>query len=305
MSSFTILIKNEICQKSFDDHCQNALLAAVLRLSGTINSDQTSIKIQNFHQPTINLLLELLKNQYMGINVKLITNKYKNNNRYSLVIGNFVAEIINNYNLLLDSDLYLTKNNLKSHCFRAYIAGIFLVSGSINSPKTSNYHLELQFNEEKVAKIMQKVIFKKFKLQFKLIIRRKKYVLYLKKSNDISDFLKILDCPQAVFSFEDQRIARELLNTINRFNNIDISNQQKSIVAGLEQVDMIKNLIEKGSFNQLSSKCQVLAKLRLKYQDASLIELGNLYYQETGEIISKSGVNHLMRELKKKFQEIQ
>jgi len=162
----------------------------------------------------------------------------------------------------------------------------------------------LQFNSYHFAKIIQKLLLDNFNLDFKVIIRRKKFILYLKKSNDISEFLKLLDCPQAVFSFEDQRIKRELLNTINRFNNIDISNQQKTLIASLQQVKMITKIKELNQFNQLSNKCQSLADLRLENQDASLTELSIFYYEKTGEIITKSGVNHLMRELRKTYREL-
>lgn len=301
MSSFTMMIKEEICQKSFENCCQKSLLSAFIRLNN--NSNENLIKIYSFHEPTIKLITNLLENQFQKDDFKIRKINHKKIDTYILEIFNLTNKITN--------ELYLQENILdfinkigKKHCIRAYIAGIFLVSGSINSPKTSNYHLELQFRELQFAQAIQKLLLKNFNLHFKIIKRRNKFVLYLKKSNDISDFLKLLDCSQAVFTFEDKRITRELLNTINRFNNIDISNQQKTLNASLKQIDMINKIKDFNGFSQLSDKCQILANLRLANQDASLSELGEEYYQKTGEMITKSGVNHLMRELRKKYQEL-
>ncbi|MDQ7983239.1 MAG: DNA-binding protein WhiA [Spiroplasma sp.] len=301
MSSFTMMIKDEICQKSFEDCCQKSLLSAFVRLNKLTNNNKENqeIKLYSFHEPTINLIFQLLKNQGWENYSEILTKKYKKANRYLIEVNN-----LSNGIWLKSKDFDITNKNVKKHCLRAYIAGIFLVSGSINSPTTSNYHLELQFNDYQFVKTIQKLLLDNFNLDFKIIIRRNKFILYLKKSNDISEFLKLLDCPQAVFSFEDQRIKRELLNTINRFNNIDISNQQKTLVASLEQVKMITKIKELNGFNQLSDKCQILADLRLINQDASLTELSIFYYEKTGEMITKSGVNHLMRELKKTYREL-
>lgn len=305
MSSFTMTIKEEICQKSFEDCCQRSLLSAFIKLNNLTNniSDKRIIKVQSFHKQTINLITRLLKNQFPEINFKVVTIKHKKTKDYLIEIFDLTNKIINELNLQ-ENNLDFVSKIIKKHCIRAFIAGVFLVSGSINSPSTSNYHLELQFDQFHCAKTIQKLLLKNFNLQFKIINRRSKFVLYLKKSNEISDFLKLLDCPQAVFQFEDQRITRELLNTINRFNNIDISNQQKTLNASLQQTEMINKIKELNSFNELSDKCQILADLRLNNQDASLSELGTLYYQKTGEMMTKSGVNHLMRELRKKYQEV-
>lgn len=301
MSSFTMMIKDEICQKSFEDCCQRSLLSAFIGLNKL--SNENLIKIYSFHESTINLITSLLKNQFQETNFKISTVSHSKSNTYIIEISDLSNKITDNLSLQ-EGSLSFVNKIVKKHCVRAYIAGIFLLSGSINSPKTSNYHLELQFSELNLAKIIQNILSKNFNLHFKVITRRSKFVLYLKKSNDISDFLKLLDCPQAVFSFEDKRITRELLNTINRFNNIDISNQQKTLNASLQQTEMIYKIKNLNGFNELSDKCQTLANLRLANQDASLSELGIEFYQKTGEMITKSGVNHLMRELRKKYQEL-
>jgi len=307
MASFTILVKDEICQKSFNDCCQKALLSAFTRVNGKIivSEFEKEIIIHSFHNRTTRLIYQLFKNQYPNLKLKItvdVFQKFKKPKIYNIHITNEFDFLVKELKLL-NKSLYINETILKQHCIRAYIAAIFLITGSINSPATANYHLELQFHDNDFAEELKKVLLQKFNFNFKLLIRRSKTVLYLKKSNSISDFLKLIDCSQAVFTFEDRRISRELFNNINRFNNIDISNQQKILNAGSQQVLMIKSLKKQQIFNELSLKCQILANIRLHNSDASLLELGSFYYEKTGETISKSGVNHLIREIKKKYQE--
>ena len=70
---------------------------------------------------------------------------------------------------------------------RAYLAGAFLSCGSVNNPETSNYHLEMSFNEEEFAQFIADLI-NRFELNAKIIKRRNKYVVYLKSSEKIGDF---------------------------------------------------------------------------------------------------------------------
>ena len=72
-----------------------------------------------------------------------------------------------------------------------YLAGAFLASGSVNSPSTSNYHLEIALNSENYAKWLSK-LFGKYKngdIEPKITFRRDRYVIYFKKSDQIANFL--------------------------------------------------------------------------------------------------------------------
>ena len=63
-----------------------------------------------------------------------------------------------------------------------YLAGVFLSTGSVNSPETSNYHLEMSLKNENYAKWLLH-LFPKYShtnISPKLIKRRDKYVIYIK-----------------------------------------------------------------------------------------------------------------------------
>lgn len=179
-----------------------------------------------------------------------------------------------------------------------------MACGSVNSPKTSNYHLEVQFIEEVSAQVFRKLLHK-FHFSFKIITRHSKYVCYLKKSILVSDFLKLIDAIDSVLAFENTRISRDMVNSINRLNNIEISNQQKATKAGEEQVIMINYLLDHNIFDELNENTKKVALLRITYPDASLQDLSLLLESDHNLEISKSGVNHLFREIKKKYYENQ
>lgn len=64
---------------------------------------------------------------------------------------------------------------------------MFLASGSINSPKSSNYHLEMSSQEKDLALSVQKLM-QRFYLPAKVIERKSLYVVYIKAGDKIADF---------------------------------------------------------------------------------------------------------------------
>ena len=84
---------------------------------------------------------------------------------------------------------------------RAYLQGCFLASGSINSPKSSNYHLEMSSQEKDLALSVQKLM-QRFYLPAKVIERKRAYVVYIKTGEKITDFLRLCNASNALFEFE-------------------------------------------------------------------------------------------------------
>ena len=68
---------------------------------------------------------------------------------------------------------------------------------------------------------------------------------------------------------------------------------QKMVDAAMEQVVAINKLIETNKFDSLPDNLKEVAKLRLKYKELSLKELGEMLDPPLG----KSGVNHRLRKL--------
>ena len=179
---------------------------------------------------------------------------------------------------------------------RAYLRGVFLSVGSINDPKTSRYHLELALDNKDYANFINDIL-NSYYLNSRILKREKHYMVYIKEAEKISDFLRIIKAYNAVMYYEDIRIYRDHKNMTNRLNNMEQANVDKIINTALKQVDDINIILNNGGLGLLDEKEQIVAQYRLKYNEASLLELSEIISYETNNPISKSGVNHRMKKI--------
>src|SRR5690625_1223058 len=178
-------------------------------------------------------------------------------------------------------------------CRRAYLRGAFLAGGSVNNPETASYHLEIfTYDKEHSASLCQ--LLNTFGLRAREHKRRNGYITYIKEAEKITEFLILIEAHNALFKFEDVRIVRDMRNSVNRLANCETANLNKTISASFRQVESIKLIDESAGIESLPERLQEIAHLRLKHQEATLKELGELV--ETGKI-SKSGVNHRLKKI--------
>lgn len=180
----------------------------------------------------------------------------------------------------------------------AYIRGSFLVTGSINDPSTSGYHLEFVFMMKKDAIFIQKLLLS-MDLDAKVLKRANRYMVYIKSAEMISDLIRAFEATNALFYFEDIRIYRDHKNMVNRLNNCEIANQEKTTTTGLKQLELIKYLKEENLVSLLDEKTRIVLEYREKYPESSYLELAEIITLETGYKIGKSGINHHFIKMKK------
>lgn len=173
----------------------------------------------------------------------------------------------------------------------AYLKGAFLAVGNISNPSTSGYHLEYIFSEERIAK-QTIALLNYFKLGAKLIKRGYKNVVYIKVAENISDLIRLFNATTSLFYFEDIRIYRDHKNMVNRLNNCEIANQEKTYKTGQQQLENIKFLRENDLIDLLDEKTLIVAQMREKYPEVSFQELAEIITLEADYKIGKSGVNH-------------
>ena len=170
----------------------------------------------------------------------------------------------------------------------------------MNSPSTSNYHLEIALNSENYAKWLSK-LFSKYHnsdIEPKITKRREQFVIYFKKSDQLSNFLIMIGAVTSCLEFEEARMNRDLVNSANRLTNMDTANMKKIYETGLRQVEEIK-VIDKavGIENIENNKIRLLCSLRLENESASLTDLAELMSERLGKDITKSNINHLFRSI--------
>ena len=304
--SFTNEIKNEITANiNLDTEMKRSLLAAFIRVNGTIkfkNKNEYLI-LRTENAKVAKFIYSLIKDLYEDVVVSFSfrkTMKFYTATEYLVNIINGGTTIFSSLDInLLESKINQELIN-KEDKIRGFLMGLFLACGSCNSPKTSNYHFEFYVSDENLAKNILKIIskIKSSQFDFKLTKRRNNFVIYLKKSDQISGFLAFLDASTCCIKFEDVRVSRDYSNINNRLIICDQYNYKKSIDKANVQIEQIK-LIDKhlGIDNIINEKVQLLCKLRLKDPEASYADLSSMMSEELNVSVSKSNIGHLFRKI--------
>ena len=303
--SFSTDIKNEVTRLDSTREELISELSAIVRNSAMIDN-RIVITIEN--NSVARRIFKLFKNVYDITPIITVRKKYFNNGL------SYILDIRSKINQILD-DLSIMSNGVYMNIpheyiysdddlVRAYLRGVFLSSGSINDPKTSKYHLELLVDNLEYAEFISKLL-NDNDLNSRVIAREKKYMVYIKEAEKISDFLRIIKAYNAVMYYEDIRIYRDHKNMTNRLNNCEQANMDKIFFTASNQIKDIEKLKEYDIMDLLDEKLKVVIEYRVKYPEASLSDLSDIISRETGNQISKSGLNHRFRKIKEMISNIE
>ena len=196
--SFTSDVKQELSLKRLSDGEERAELSALIQMTSSISlsSRGTAIAVTTENAPVSRAIYRMMKSHY-NVMIETSVRRRMNLNKnliYSMKIYGNVTEILQDLCLysargLLDRPLQ--KVVQKDTWARAYLAGAFMADGSVNSPQTTSYHLEIKACNEKHAEFLIGLM-ARFDIPARMITRRSKQVVYLKSSDRISDFLRVL-----------------------------------------------------------------------------------------------------------------
>lgn len=176
------------------------------------------------------------------------------------------------------------------------LRGMFIANGSVNDPQKSNYHLEISCDyKEEVDYIID--VLSSFDINAKMVNRKERLIVYIKRAEHIGDFLKLIGGTNTLFYFENERIKRDLNNVVNRVLNCDIANSDRTQTASLRQLNEIKFIEFNVGFSNLTNRLMEVILLRTTHQDSSLSELSELSEETVGRYLSKSHINHCLREI--------
>ncbi|MBS9336344.1 DNA-binding protein WhiA [Fructobacillus papyrifericola] len=302
--SFAAEVKKELTGRIVSDDAAKPELAALLQMNGvtTLGFEQ-EIRVQTDNPAIARRIFSLIRQSYpeadVDFNVKqqFALSEHK---VVTVVLHSHVEEIladlgVDPFGLDQSVPAWLLNTEDKR---AAFLRGAFLAAGSVNSPEKSNYHLEISTGQEGLADQLLDLI-EDFLMPVKMITRSKHYVLYMKRSDKIVEFMKLIGATATMLRFEDVRLAKDMRNSANRMMNADMANLQKVADAANAQVQTILTIqSEIGDLDELPAKLADFARARLEHPDASLTEIGD--YLE----ISKSGANHRMRKLKEMAKQI-
>lgn len=285
--TFTTKIKEEVTKLNNNYIETFNELAAIVRYDGEISSEKITIILEN--ASVARRIYKSIK-EIFKINAKIIIRTQKRFRVKTL----FILEITEKV-LFIKESLYIKEKYLpmleSNEEKTAFFRGAFLACGSTSNPTTNGYHFEMVFKYNKEAVYMLNLL-KSLGLNPKKLKRSNKYMVYIKQAEEISDILKMFKAVNCLFEFEDVRIYRDHKNMVNRLNNCEIANQEKTITTGLKQIKQIEYLRKNDLLDLLDESTNLILQYREKYPDVSYQELANIISMETDYQIGKSGINH-------------
>lgn len=302
--TFSTRLKEEMTEYNSNLMEKRAELSAILRYDAKIEKEKITLTSEN--AKIARRIYSYLK-EVFGINIKIIV---RNQKRFRIK-QIYILEIKEKVNYILES-LYIYENGKKikanENYFEAfeekvsYLRGTFLTTGSINDPSTSGYHLEFVFLTKTDADFIKNIL-KSFKIDAKVLKRSNRYMTYIKSAEVISDIIKMFHAVNSLFYFEDIRIYRDHKNMVNRLNNCEIANQEKTTQTGMKQMESIEFIKENDLMSLLDEHTQIVLEYRYKYPESSYSELAEIISLETDYKIGKSGINHHFIKMKKLIEQ--
>lgn len=301
--TFSTKLKEEICTNDINSVAMFSELSAILRYDSKIMDNKLVLISENAAvarrifkdiKACFNISPHIIVRNQKRLRAKQI---------YILEITSRFNDILTQLNIKKDNHLVpMNRDYLEDpEEMIAYVRGTFLACGSINDPSKSGYHLEYVFTTKRDADFMNSLLHE-MKFDSKTIERHNRVMVYLKNSEEISDMIRMFGAANTLFQFEDVRIYRDHKNMVNRLNNCDIANQEKSMETGSEQLKIIAYLKEHDLVDLLDEHTQIVLDYRCKYPESSYQELASIITMETGYKIGKSGVNHHFIKMKQLMQ---
>jgi hypothetical protein len=306
--SFASEVKKELTMLEVHPEHAKAELAALIRMNGTIEivKQVIFVTIQTENAAIARRIYSLIKKLFdikadISVRRRMKLNK---NNVYFIRLNQETEEIFTTLGILetmvdeVSLPAGIKENEQKA---KSFLRGAFLARGSVNSPETNSYHLEIHSSTETMCQDTFEMM-EMFDLHPKIHERKNGgYMTYLKEAEKIANFLGIIGANNGLFQFEDVRIVRDMRNSVNRLVNSEQANLNKTVDAATKQITAILHIDKTVGLKTLPEKTQEIAYLRLDNPEASLKELGELVPDSP---ISKSAVNHRMRKITKMADEL-
>ncbi len=299
--SFSYDVKEDILKFNSDASSHLLELEAFLRLSGElILSKPPKLVFSSSNMHILRYMLGLIKKLYIDSEFVIESRTQQKLNHktiYSCILEKPAQTILEDISML--DAVPFNKDEIIGDPLKsiAYLRGAFLAKGSVNDPKTSNYHLEISADKDTEVIFLQRIM-NEFQLNARIAKRRNRFVVYIKEKDLIVEFLRRIGANVSMNEFENVIIKRELSANINRLLNIDVANQQKTNRSAKEQLKYIRYLEYNYPLEKLDPKLLRIMKVRKENPEASLSELIDIINQAYDENITKSGLNHRFRKIK-------
>ena len=302
--SFASDVRGELARVVTEDICcVRSELNAALLCSGGIawrGRNRYAVTITASDAAIVRRYFAMVKRRWgiVGQIRTLSGDALNNQTRYQLAIPEDEAlSLLGALDLLDEGELFglrtlPTEATLEySCCGKSFLRAAFMMCGAISDPE-KGYHIEIAAPNEALAELISTLL-DGFDLRAGTAERKSRYVVYLKRAEDISDMLSLLGAVRAMMDFENIRVKKEVSNRVNRQMNCDTSNINRVMNAAEAQIRDIQFIDRKLGLDKLPDSLREMAYTRANNPEMPLAELGELMEPPLG----KSGVNARLRRL--------
>ncbi|BEU87081.1 DNA-binding protein WhiA [Selenomonas sp. TAMA-11512] len=300
--SFATEVKNNLSRELYPKACcRTAELSALLRMGATLTLSTGRAMGLSFVTENAAIarkaimLLKGLGGVYTEVSM-IRARRLLKNNTYNVRVmpAPEVSELLDRLGLMRgmgrlrepEEDMELLE---KDCCKYAYLRGAFLGGGSVNRPEAS-YHLELVTENQAMASFLLRIL-QALDYPARMTDRKDRYIVYIKDSESIIDFLAALGAEKAADDVEAARNLKEVRNQVNRIVNCETANVSKAVEAAGREIAAIHTLEAAGMLDELDELLRETVEARLAHPEATRAELGRILS------ISKSGLSHRLRRL--------
>ena len=309
--SFSSEVKKEIISKGLSKTEKKAFLSGFIRSSGLIVKVENEIgfEFSTESEETEKFVLYLIKSIFSAepslVEVKTISSKKRT---FIDFLGSSAIEILRLLEILLPAEDIRLNNDLDGFVSsgesekRGFIKGVFLGSGNITLPhattekageknySSTGYHLEFVFTGHTQALNFASLL-AGVGILTKLTERKGNFVIYVKSSAEIKDFLAFIGAYKSALKVTDLIIAREISEEANRRTNCDLANVNKQMDAALRILKVIDSIDREIGLSSLPASLYEIAVKRKENPELTMQELADELN------ISKSCLNHRLRKL--------
>ncbi|UBX99144.1 DNA-binding protein WhiA [Mycoplasmopsis synoviae] len=241
----------------------------------------------------------ILKNNFYILN-------FKNKQALDIILkllskAQIKYEFENNLIKISTKDLELNFDSYYENYLTFFFSGIFFGSGSLNL-SVGSFHLEFSSRYYEILMQIQKKL-NEYDFNFKLLKRNQKYTLYIKKQEQILDFLAAINAKEAWSLVQQQKIDKDMNNASNRINNLDFKNEKKVTKASSELIKKINFILNKKLNYFFNEKEMLFLQEKLQNKNASLARMCEIMQEKHNLEITKSGLNHYVRKVNKIYKE--
>lgn len=287
--SFSTEIKNELTEIKIKSCCRASLIYGFALFGRSFNAKRICLQTDN--EKTAGLYAKLLSTFY-GVDVTI---KKGGGKRQT-----YIAEVLSEFDrlkILASVDFGIYDGNIyrdyfyRDCCISSFVRGAFFACGHISDPDKS-YRVDFYIKNESLAREFSALLAEHY-IESHISSSSNGFRVYIKRNEMIVNLLAFMGASSVSLKYIEASVVKSVKNKINRNNNCDNANINRTVLASEKQRNAIKYIMKRKKFDSLPDELKSAAMLRLEYPELSLKQLAAL----SPDPITVSGLNHRLKRI--------